>query len=375
MEELFGNLENIAQQNDLLAEQNKSLREQNKRLRQQSAAISKDDGREVFVENIDRDEIRDGFLVTSHKKKLWNAQINLMQVFDRICKKHNLRWFAYGGTLLGAARHKGYIPWDDDIDLIMLRPDYEKFQSVVEEELKNYPHYRAWHWFDYRMETDAPSKYTNMSLPLMSKKQIDKYPFWAPMFPLFRLIDTSTTYMMQDDRKDVFYSVWIDIFYLDPCPPFFNNVTAKTNYILASELLLATLYPEKVKEALKNNEHFFIPREELRAFLALPYKKRAQNFEVFTAETFSRTEYVGEIRHHCVSGLNFSYKSEGFDDVIYFPFEKIELPVPIGYDNVLTEIYGNWHKKVFTHTHSNEWSTDIPYDEYRKKSFRFANTK
>ena len=69
MEELFGNLENIAQQNDLLAEQNKSLREQNKRLRQQSAAISKDDGREVFVENIDRDEIRDGFLVTSHKKK------------------------------------------------------------------------------------------------------------------------------------------------------------------------------------------------------------------------------------------------------------------------------------------------------------------
>ena len=84
-----------------------------------------------FIKNLDTDEIRNGFLVPSQKKKLWNVQIKLINEFARICKKYNLRWFAYSGTLLGAARHKGFIPWDDDVDLIMLRPDYNKFLEVA----------------------------------------------------------------------------------------------------------------------------------------------------------------------------------------------------------------------------------------------------
>ena len=128
------------QQNRLLQEQNDLLREQNEQLRR-TISKPKDGGREVYIENIDRDEMRSGFLVTSHRKKLWNAQIGLIKEFDRICKKYNLRWFAIGGTLIGAARHGGFVPWDDDVDIAMLRPDYEKFRKIAADEIKSPYHF------------------------------------------------------------------------------------------------------------------------------------------------------------------------------------------------------------------------------------------
>ena len=132
--------------------------------------------REVFVDNIDRDEMRNGFLVTSHRKKLWNVEIGLLKEITRICEKHNIRWYAIGGTLLGAVRHGGFIPWDDDVDIIMLRPDYEKFKAVAEEELKYHPSFRMWYWFNYRLETDTDAaQHASSDLPFISKEQIEKY--------------------------------------------------------------------------------------------------------------------------------------------------------------------------------------------------------
>lgn len=70
--------------------------------------------------------------------KLQTIQSVLFQILcevDRICKKHSIPYFLAGGTLLGAVRHKGFIPWDDDLDVMMRRPDYERFLSVVQDEL------------------------------------------------------------------------------------------------------------------------------------------------------------------------------------------------------------------------------------------------
>ena len=81
------------------------------------------------------DEVRDGFYISSMMKRAWAASIEVLEVVDRICKKHNIKYFAEAGTLLGAVRHKGFIPWDDDLDIAMLRDEYERFLSIVEEEL------------------------------------------------------------------------------------------------------------------------------------------------------------------------------------------------------------------------------------------------
>ena len=77
------------------------------------------------------EEIRCGYTVTAKAKRAWAVQMDLLHKLDEVCKKYNLRYFADSGTLLGAARDKGYIPWDDDIDIVMLREDYEKLRDVA----------------------------------------------------------------------------------------------------------------------------------------------------------------------------------------------------------------------------------------------------
>lgn len=362
----------INRQNELLQEQNALLREQNALLRK-SLPPREIPEREIFVDDINRDEMRSGFLVTSHRKKLWNVEIGLLKEITRICKKHNIRWYAIGGTLLGAVRHKGFIPWDDDVDIIMLRPDYEKFKSVAEEELKYHPCYRMWYWFNYRLETDTDAaQHASSDLPFISKEQIEKYPAWAPFFPLLRLVDESTTYLMEDDRKDVFYSVWVDIFCLDPCPPFEDRTLLK-NFDTARELLLATVFPDRIREALLNNEKFLIPRERLMTFLNLPYKLRAQQFDLFQLRNFVQTPYIAEIKYHSINRKRIVYQYEDFKKTVYLPFENFEVPAPAGYDRALTACYGDWQKLVVTRGHVNEYSTDIPYREYFSKSILLNN--
>ena len=87
-----------------------------------------------YIKDIYRDEMRDGFLVTTDRKKIWQVEMELLAELDRICRRHGLRYFVDYGTLLGAVRHKGFIPWDDDIDVVMMRPDYERLKLVIARE-------------------------------------------------------------------------------------------------------------------------------------------------------------------------------------------------------------------------------------------------
>lgn len=66
-------------------------------------------------------------------RKMQLMQLDMLKEFDRVCRKHNIKYTIFGGTLLGAVRHKGYIPWDDDADVCLLREDYEKFKKVAHE--------------------------------------------------------------------------------------------------------------------------------------------------------------------------------------------------------------------------------------------------
>lgn len=68
-------------------------------------------------------------------EKLHEVELEIMDEFIKICKKHNLEYFLTGGTMLGAIRHKGFIPWDDDIDVGMMRKDYDLFIEYAKEEL------------------------------------------------------------------------------------------------------------------------------------------------------------------------------------------------------------------------------------------------
>lgn len=68
-------------------------------------------------------------------RPLWDASLEIYREIAKICDRHGLRYYATDGTALGAVRHKGFIPWDDDLDISMPRPDYEKFKQIAEVEL------------------------------------------------------------------------------------------------------------------------------------------------------------------------------------------------------------------------------------------------
>lgn len=97
-------------------------------------------------------------------EKLHRAELLMLKDFQDICRRHDIRYFAIAGTAIGAVRHQGFIPWDDDIDVAMLREEYEKFVAVAEQEFaENYDgKYEM-------MGPEFPRKYYNLQPAMMRK--------------------------------------------------------------------------------------------------------------------------------------------------------------------------------------------------------------
>ena len=139
--------------------------------------------------NFLEEEIRCGYKISSEMKKVWAVQIDLLEQVKKICKNHGLKYFADSGTLIGAIRHKGYIPWDDDIDLVMMRNDYNKFMEYAKSELE----------FPYFLQT----VYTDKDI----------------MRAHAQLRNSKTTgYMPYEKNRPYNKGIFIDIFPLDVIP-------------------------------------------------------------------------------------------------------------------------------------------------------------
>ena len=80
-------------------------------------------------------EVCDGFYVPAMVKRAWAAELEVLSEIDKICRKHNIQYFADWGTLLATVRHQGFIPWDDDLDIAMKRDDYKRFMEIAPKEL------------------------------------------------------------------------------------------------------------------------------------------------------------------------------------------------------------------------------------------------
>lgn len=116
------------------------------------------------------------------------VEFDAMKMFIELCEKYDIRYFLSGGTLLGAVRHKGFIPWDDDVDIMMLREDYEKVLR-------------------HEKEINATGKYKLAAYELGNLK-----------YPFAKIFDTRTVINKLYDDNDTEQSLWIDIFPMDGMP-------------------------------------------------------------------------------------------------------------------------------------------------------------
>lgn len=121
-------------------------------------------------------------------RQLQMYELNLLKTFAGICEKHHLKYYMIGGTMLGAIRHQGFIPWDDDVDIGMPREDYKKFMEIVETEIPSYMVF------------------------LNYKKDKEYLRYFS------RLVDRRVEIYNDSNTDTLVENAWIDIFPLDGTP-------------------------------------------------------------------------------------------------------------------------------------------------------------
>lgn len=259
------------------------------------------------------EEVRNGYVISREMKKIWAIQIKMVTKVLEVCKKYNLRIWADGGTLLGTVRERGYIPWDDDIDLVMMREDYNKLLKIATKEFDD-PYF-------------FQCAYTDKLYP-RGHSQI-RYK--------------GTTAILPHEINCKFnQGIFIDIFVYDYLP--------KDKHIFVDRLLKAERLRSLMYQRVYGQLSIRHPRSLIKQLLILlyftinPFCKIFSNFE----RLYSKYDCEFDYDRLCCPTFDISLvfkvvrKKKWYDGTIYMPFEDIELPVPVGYDEILRNQYGDY---------------------------------
>ena len=304
-----------------------------------------------YVKNLTEDEIRCNFFVPADLKRMWNTQIGLIKEVQRICEKYNLRFFAGYGTLLGAVRHQGYIPWDNDVDLMMFRDDYEKFKVVAPTEF-HYPYY---------CDIYYENEYVDYG-----------FDWHFPSLPFIKIRDERTTLQCKD--KVIREAIAIDIFALDSFPPF-EDQSKNLKHRALYELAFAACWQSILKQMLEthNESEFFLGKEFLEKIMQLPYKNRSLVLEEEFTKFYHQSKHVSVIYSMVTPNVPI-YERAWFDETIYLPFEEVSVPAPKEFEKVLAAYYGaDWNIPKIYGAYSSVFSVDIPYKVFHsEKNYRIG---
>lgn len=250
-----------------------------------------------------KDEINNSY--SGKIKYVREMELELLTEIDRICRRNNIQYFLSGGTMLGAVRHKGFIPWDDDIDIAMLRDDYEKFKTACINELPKKYQYQS---------------YTNK----------DGYHYF---FDKITIKDTyfSTKY---SDRFDMLKGFSTDVFIFDKTSDnkFFSKLHFKT--LMALRLLMNVRWinePRKDKSYMLSKLLLPILRIFSMDTYSKMYDKLLRKYEKRNTSTV-----LPPATDHKWRGV---MPKKWFETVTDAPFENVMSYIPTGYDDYLKRWY------------------------------------
>ncbi len=223
-------------------------------------------------------------------KEMQTTEKNILSYVDHVCRKHNLRYWVCGGTLLGTIRHKGFIPWDDDIDIFLPLQDYRRLIEIFEEN----------------------EQYTMMG---MGTSEVNDY---TDMFA--KVVDKNTILIEDIGTVRKINPVWIDVFPLVGLP---------------GDEEERLVFFKKYKEVKRRIWEDFYASNGSTGVFSKWYGKQKEFLEKYD---FDNSEYVGVLG--TVYDERDATTRRVYESTIRMSFEDIEVNVPVGYQEYLDNLYG-----------------------------------
>ncbi len=239
-----------------------------------------------------------------------NIQLAYLLEVEKICKKHNIKYFLGGGTLLGAIRHHGFIPWDDDADIMMLREDYDKFCKIAAAEAHDSMTFQTSH--------------------------TDKNCFYE--FAKFRLDNTIFATEFAKTHKEMHNGLAFDIFCHDKTANSRLGQKIHIGMTLFTRALVFNKWNNRKAENGSKIQSFVT--NFCKTVFPLRFSMWLENktLSFFKNKKNAKFLYDGMGRN-IYNGI---FPADYLDDVIYVDFEGYQLPVPKKYDEYLTFLYGDY---------------------------------
>lgn len=280
-------------------------------------------------------EVIDGFEVTAKRKKIWKIELELLKEFDRVCKKHNINYFVSDGTLLGAIRHKGFIPWDDDLDISMLREDYNKLLTLSIDEFGNNSIFQ-----NYKNDKN----YNRVHAQLRRK-------------------NTTAILINEINCKLSFdQGIFIDIFPLDYIP---DDCRKRKKYLDKVDKLLKILQGYITYNNYSN--HSISGRCKKTMFEIIGVQRFLRFFDKYCQKYNNRTKTIGYVSFY-------GSKSELFNrskmiEVKDYKFENTIVKGLKNYDYYLKARYGDYMRPIHSPSDHGDvfFDTEKPYTYYLEK--------
>lgn len=289
-----------------------------------------------------QEEVICGFTVSSARKKVWQTELEMVKLFTGICNAHNLKYFVAGGTLIGAIRHNGFIPWDDDIDIMMPRDDYEKFLKVAQAELPQ----------GFFLQYNGTEKrYPNGHAQIRNSN--------TACF-------SSVGY--QDLKTGKNCGIFIDIFPYDDVP---DDVKKRAKQARKVKFL-KRICNAKIYKYPQNPVKKFIKSLSANLYFAFhSLEKTIEKINTLSKKYNGQTNTVALISFMPGYERNV-WKKSWFDNTILHKFEDIEVAIPEAYDEVLRTEFGDYMQipedKGGSIHGSCYFDTQTPYKDYENYS-------
>ena len=251
---------------------------------------------------------------TDNLKTLQNLELENLDVLIRVCEKYDLRYYLIGGSLIGVLRHQGFIPWDDDMDIGIPRPDYNRFVKLIKKELPDF--------MDVRTMTSDPNYNCYYTRIINNKRKI----YW------------------DHGQYKAKIGIWTDVFPLDGLP---NNYVIRKLHVLNANIHKAIYKFSQINYVSTNKERPFVERFLIKfaritniGKIIDPDKSLRRLDQILQKYDYEKQEWV--FNFSCSYGSREQVPKIQLGGYRKGVFENREVSIPQAAEDYLTSIYGEW---------------------------------